>query len=70
MSRPGNWFDNVPMESFWGSLKNDLVYHRSSQPTQKSRKKSRNTSKSFITGNERRSGSTICRLLLSRSESI
>ena len=28
MSRRGNCFDNAPIESFWGSLKNELVYHR------------------------------------------
>jgi DNA phosphorothioation-dependent restriction protein DptG len=28
MSRKGNRFDNAPMESFWGTLKNELVYHR------------------------------------------
>jgi transposase InsO family protein len=28
MSRQGNCSDNAPMESFWGSLKNELVHHR------------------------------------------
>jgi len=28
MSRKGNCFDNAPMESFWGTLKNELVHHR------------------------------------------
>lgn len=28
MSRRGNCYDNAPMESFWGSLKNELVYQR------------------------------------------
>jgi putative transposase len=28
MSRRGNCFDNAPMESFWGSLKTELVHHR------------------------------------------
>lgn len=27
MSRRGNCYDNAPMESFWGTLKNELVYH-------------------------------------------
>lgn len=27
MSRRGNCFDNAPIESFWGSLKNELVHH-------------------------------------------
>ena len=27
MSRKGNCFDNAPMESFWGTLKQELVHH-------------------------------------------
>jgi len=28
MSRRGNCYDNAPIESFWGQLKNELVYHK------------------------------------------
>lgn len=28
MSRKGNCYDNAPMESFWGTLKNELIFHR------------------------------------------
>jgi putative transposase len=28
MSSKGNCYDNAPMESFWGILKNELVFHR------------------------------------------
>lgn len=28
MSRKGNCYDNAPIESFWGTLKNELAYHR------------------------------------------
>ncbi|MFC1962551.1 IS3 family transposase [Chloroflexota bacterium] len=28
MSRKGNCYDNAPMESFWGKLKQELVHHR------------------------------------------
>ena len=28
MSRKGNCYDNAPTESFWGSLKQEMVYHR------------------------------------------
>jgi len=28
MSGKGNCFDNAPMESFWGLLKTELVFHR------------------------------------------
>ena len=28
MSRKGNCYDNAPMESFWGTLKQELAHHR------------------------------------------
>lgn len=28
MSRRGNCYDNAPMESFWGTLKSELIHHR------------------------------------------
>ena len=28
MSRKGNCYDNASMESFWGTLKNELIHHR------------------------------------------
>ncbi len=28
MSRKGNCYDNAPVESFWATLKNELVHHR------------------------------------------
>ena len=28
MSRKGNCYDNAPMESFWGTLKSELIHHR------------------------------------------
>ena len=28
MGRSGNCFDNAPMESFWGTLKQELIHHR------------------------------------------
>jgi putative transposase len=28
MSRRGNCYDNAPIESFWGSLKSELIYHQ------------------------------------------
>ena len=28
MSRKGDCLDNAPMESFWGTLKNELIYHK------------------------------------------
>jgi putative transposase len=38
MSRRGNCFDNAPIESFWGSLKNELVYHRKFATCQQAQK--------------------------------
>lgn len=34
MSRRGNCYDNAPIESFWGVLKNELIHHRR-YPTRK-----------------------------------
>lgn len=34
MSRKGNCYDNAPMESFWGTLKNELIHHRRYQTRQ------------------------------------
>ncbi len=31
MSRKGNCYDNAPIESFWGTLKTELVHRRSYQ---------------------------------------
>jgi len=31
MSRKGNCYDNAPMESFWGTLKAEHVFHRQSE---------------------------------------
>ena len=28
MSGRGNCYDNAPIESFWGILKNELIYHK------------------------------------------
>ena len=31
MSRKGNCYDNAPVESFFSSLKNELIHHRQFQ---------------------------------------
>jgi putative transposase len=28
MSRKGNCYDNAPMQSFWGSLKDEMIHHQ------------------------------------------
>jgi putative transposase len=37
MSRKGNCYDNAPMESFWGSLKNELIHHQQYPTRQRAR---------------------------------
>jgi putative transposase len=37
MSRKGNCWDNAPMESFWGTVKNELVHHRQYQTRQEAK---------------------------------
>ena len=49
MSRRGNCYDNVPMESFWGTLKNELVHHRRYATQEQARKRSQSTLSSSIT---------------------
>ena len=38
MSRKGNCYDNVPMERFWGTLKNELVHHRRYESREQARR--------------------------------
>jgi putative transposase len=38
MSRKGNCYDNAPMESFWGTLKNELVHHRRYESREQARR--------------------------------
>jgi transposase InsO family protein len=38
MSRKGNCYDNAPMESFWGTLKNELVPHRRDETREQARR--------------------------------
>lgn len=35
MSRKGNCYDNAPMESFWGTLKTELVYNQEKYATRR-----------------------------------
>ena len=38
MSRKGNCYDNAPMESFWGTLKNELVHQRRYETREQARR--------------------------------
>jgi len=38
MSGSGNCFDNAPMESFWGTLKQELIHHRRYRSRQEARR--------------------------------
>jgi transposase InsO family protein len=51
MSRRGNCYDKAPMESFWGSLKNELVHHVVTQLGQRLKPLSESTLRYFITAN-------------------
>jgi len=48
-SRKGNCYDNAPMESFWGSLKNELVHHYCYATRDEAKASIRNTLKFSIT---------------------
>jgi len=49
MSRKGNCYENAPMESFWGTLTNELVHHRRYETRSRLGESSRSTSRSSIT---------------------
>ena len=38
MSRKGNCYNYTPMESFWGTLKNELVHHRRYETREQARR--------------------------------
>jgi len=38
MSRKGNCYENAPMESFWGTLTNELVHHRRYETREQARR--------------------------------
>lgn len=70
MSRRGNRYDNAPIESFWGTLKTELVHpRRFSRPASKRSIKSPNTSSCFTTASASKLGWTICRQSPSSSAS-
>lgn len=60
MSRKANCWDNAPMESFWGTLKTELVHHRRFASREQARQEIPSTSKSSITGSESRLGWATC----------
>ncbi len=64
MSRKGKCYDNAPMESLWGTLKNELIYHRHYKTREEARKEiSANTSRCSTIGNGGKSGLAIYPLL-------
>ena len=62
MSGKGNCFDNAPMESFWGTLKQELVHHRIIEVDRKQFEILQNISRSSITGSAARPGWDSCHL--------
>jgi transposase InsO family protein len=59
MSRRGDCYDNAPIESFWGTLKTELIFHRHYQTRGGRSEKSRSTLRSFTTVRESRRNSAI-----------
>ena len=62
MLRRGNCYDNAPMESFWGLLKNELVHHRRFKTRAEAIQAIPNTSKYFTGGSANRHIWNICLL--------
>ena len=60
MSRKGNCYDNAPMESFWGTLKQDLSIKSATGPDKRQCRISQNISRSSTTGSEDRQDLDIC----------
>jgi hypothetical protein len=56
MSGRGNCYDNAPMESFWGTLKQELVHHRHYTSQREACRRLQNTLRSSITGSVYRQG--------------
>lgn len=70
MSRKGDCWNNAPMESFWGTLKNELVHHRRYRTRAQAVQEITSTSRYFITGSGNRHASATCHPPLSRSVSM
>ena len=57
MSGKGNCYDNAPMESFWGTLKTEHVFHRQYETRQQAMREITEYIEIFSTGNVDRSSS-------------
>ena len=55
MSRRGNCYDNAPMESFWGTLKTELVHHRRYESREQARREISEYIESFYNRQRRHS---------------
>jgi transposase InsO family protein len=55
MSLKGNCYDNAPMESFWGTLKNELVHHRRYETREQARREIAEYIESFYNRQRRHS---------------
>jgi putative transposase len=60
MSGTGNCFDNAPMESFWGTLKQELVHHRHYRTRQEAMREIREYIEIFTTGSAVRKDWASC----------
>jgi transposase InsO family protein len=70
MSIKGNCYDNAPMESFWGTMKDELVCHRHCRAREQESEKEMNASRYSITVNGDRKGWGIYPLLSLNSNSM
>lgn len=55
LSREGHRYDNAPMESFWGVLKNELVRHQRYQTLEQARREVTEYIESFYNRRRRHS---------------
>jgi len=67
MSRKGNCYDNAPMESFWGTLKSELVHHRRFTTRQEAMQEIREYIEIFYNRQSRHDLATLLRLRMNVS---
>src|SRR3954463_11512722 len=69
MSRKGNCYDNAPVESFFGTLKTELVHHRRYHTREEATREITEYIDLSTTGSGGRRASVTCRRLLTRNSS-
>jgi hypothetical protein len=69
MSRKGNCYDNAPVESFFSTLKTELVHHRRYHTREEAAREITEYIDLSTTGSGGRRASVTCRQLLTRNSS-